>query len=463
MSRVETQPPARAARTDPPGPGPVRPFGFPAIERFDLPNGIPVLFARLEGLPVVTMSVVVRAGGVDEPRSRGGLASLTSALLESGAGGRSGAEIADAMEMLGVQLSAGCSWDFSHAEVTGLTDRVPRGVGILADLVRAPDFPVDEVERLRAEHVAGILQRRADPRGLANEMAGRFIFSPSTPFSRPLSGTTETLPTLGRDDVAGFHAATYAPGRAAVVIAGAIGRGEAEAMAAAFGDWQGGAGEPGDATVEPRSRERRVFLVDRPGSVQSEVRVGHVGVPRVTPDYFPITVMNTILGGAFTSRLNMSLREEHGFTYGVSSAFAMRRAPGPFLVSTAVQTEVTAAAVREIFRQIDGMRAAPVSDAELVDARNYVAGVFPLTLQTTSGVASRLAELVLYGLPGDYFEHYPAQVLAVSADEVHRAANQYLDPAAAAVVIAGDAARIREEIEALDLGPVEVVDPGTIA
>src|SRR5688572_5692976 len=166
---------------------------------------------------------------------------------------------------------------------------------------------------------------------------------------------------------------------------------------------------------------------------------------------------------AFTSRLNMSLREKHGFTYGVSSTFAMRRAPGPFLVSTAVQTEVTAAAVREIFREIEGIRAAPVTEGELVDARNYVAGVFPLTLQTTSGVASRLAELVLYGLPHDYFDQYPAQVLAVSAQEVHRVANRYLSPDQAAVVIAGDASRIREEIEALDLGPVEVVDPGDIA
>ena len=459
MTRAHTQP----VRATPPGPGPVRPFGFPTLERFDLPNGVPVLFARVEGLPVVTASVVVRAGGVDEPMSQAGLASLTGALLESGAGGRSGIEIADAMETLGIQLAVGCSWDFSQAEVTGLANRVPRAAGIVAELVRAPDFPADEVERLRGEHLASILQRRADPRGLANEMASRFIFDPTTPYSRALSGTTESLPALGREDVARFHAAAYAPARAALVVAGAIGRDEAEAIVGPFGDWSGGEGVPTDAAVAPRSRERRVVIVDRPGSVQSEVRVGHVGVPRTTPDYFPITVMNTILGGAFTSRLNMSLREKHGFTYGVSSTYAMRRAPGPFLVATAVQTEATAAAVREIFREMEGMRAQPVSEAELVDARNYVAGVFPLTLQTTSGVASRLAELVLYGLPHDYFDRYPGQVLAVGTEEVQRVANDYLLPEEAAVVIVGDAAAIRAEIDALDLGPVEVVDPEGIA
>ncbi|MBW3628528.1 MAG: insulinase family protein [Gemmatimonadetes bacterium] len=432
------------------------------IEHLALPNGIPVLFARVDGLPVVTLSAVIRAGGVDEPTTRAGLASLTGDLLESGAAGSAGSDIADALERLGVQLAVGSSWDFCHAELTGLTGRVPRGSEILADLIRAPDFPEPEVERLRSEHVAHVLQGRADPRSLANEMAGRYIFSSSTPFSRPLGGTTETIPSLTREDIASFHRANFAPARTGIVIAGAIGREEAEQMIQPFAEWSVTAGERTEITVQPRSRERQVVIVDRPGSVQSEVRVGHVGVPRAHPDYFPILVMNTVLGGAFTSRLNMSLRERHGFTYGVSSAFSMRRAAGPFLVATAVQTEVTGSAVREIFRELAAIREAPVSDAELVDARNYVAGVFPLTLQTTSGVASRLAEMVLYDLPRDYFEKYPGEVLAVQADEVERVANQYLAPDEAAVVIVGDAARIRGELEALELGPVEVLDAGSI-
>jgi zinc protease len=459
---LDTAARARGIRADPPPAGVLRPNGFPPIERFDLPNGIPVLFAPVDGIPVATMSVVVRAGGVDEPTPSAGLASLTSALLESGAAGCSGADIADSLEALGVQLAVGASWDFTHADVTGLTSRLAGAAGILAELVRRPDFPADEVERLRNEHLAAVLQRRADPRGLANEMAGRFIFSDDTPFSRSLGGTTESLSRLGRDDVVAFHAGGFSPGRTAIVVAGALSRGEVDELVSGFADWEATAAAPLEATVRARSEERRVYIVHRPGSVQSEIRVGHVGVARATRDYFPILVMNTILGGAFTSRLNLSLRERHGFTYGVSSAFAMRLAPGPFLVATAVQTEVTAAAVREIFQELGAIRDAPVGESELVDARNYVAGTFPLALQTTGGVASRLAELVIYGLDADYFDRYPGEVLAVRAEEVHRVARERLSPDRAAVVIVGDAEKIREQIEALELGPVQVVDPASV-
>lgn len=204
------------------------------------------------------------------------------------------------------------------------------------------------------------------------------------------------------------------------------------------------------------------MLVDRPGSVQSELRVGHVGVARSTPDYFPLVVMNSILGGAFTSRLNMNLRERQGFTYGVSSGFAMRRSPGPFMVSTAVQTEVTGAALMEIMREVNAIRDEPVQPAELEDARNYLAGVFPLRLQTTEGVASRLGELALFDLPLDYFDDYRDRLLEVDAASVQRVAREHLRPGEMTVVVAGDAARIRPEVEALELGPLEVVSVGAL-
>jgi zinc protease len=439
--------------------GPLRPFGFPTIERFELDNGLPVLFARTDGLPVASLSVIARAGGTQEPEDRTGLASLTSDLLESGAGTRSGTEIAEAMEGLGIQMSVGSSWDVSHVDLTGLGTRLAGGAEIAADMVRHPTFPPEEVERLRQEHLAAVLQRRADPRGLANEMASRFIFAPDAPFSRPLGGTTESLPRIGREDIVAHHRDRYVPGRAAIIVVGAITRQEATDLVSGFGRWEGVSSGSPTVAANPRFDARRVFIVDRPGWVQSEIRVGHVGVARAAPDYFPILVMNTIPGGAFTSRLNLSLREKHGYTYGVSSAFAMRFDPGPFLVATAVQTEVTAGAVREIFAELEGMRERRVTDEELRDARNYQAGVFPLTLQTTSGIASRLAEIHLYGLPDDYFERYPREILNVHADQVLNAARDHLSPDRAVVVIAGDAEKIRSEIEGLDLGPVEVVQP----
>jgi zinc protease len=205
-----------------------------------------------------------------------------------------------------------------------------------------------------------------------------------------------------------------------------------------------------------------VVVVDRPGAVQSEIRVAQIGVARSTPDYFPIVVMNAILGGAFTSRLNLNLRETRGYTYGVSSGFTMRREPGPFMVSTAVQTEVTAPALAEITTEIATIRGEPVRDQEVADARSYLAGVFPLRLQTTDGTAGRIAELAAYDLPLDYFCDYRERLLEVTRPEVERVAREHLDPERMTIVVAGDAARVRDDLAALGLGPVEVIDPGSL-
>jgi zinc protease len=458
--RVESPPgsPAAPDRSTAPQPGPLRPFHFPPIERFTLSNGLPVIVATLPGLPVATLSLLLDAGGLHEAPSRAGLASLTAGLLESGAGSRSGAEVADALERIGVQLGVGTSWDTSHLDLTGLTGRLSEAAGILTELVRGPTFPEEEVGRLRQEQLGAILQRKADPRALANEMAARFIFSEESPFSRPLGGTRETVAALTRDDVAAFHAEHFSPAAASLVIAGDLSAEQARALAEEhFGAWTGPAPPPAAAVVRPREEGVQLVVVDRPGSVQSEIRVGHVGVPRDTDDYFPLAVMNSILGGAFSSRLNLNLRERHGFTYGVSSSFVMRRLPGPFAVSTAVQTEVTAAALTEILREIRAIRAEPVSESELNDARNLLAGIFPLRLQTTEGVAARLAELAVYALPLDYFDSYRERILAVTREEVRRAAQLHLRPDQLTIVVVGDASRVRDSLEGVGVGPVRVV------
>jgi zinc protease len=417
-----------------------------------------VLSARTNGFPVVTLGLLLPAGGVHEPAEASGLASLTSSLLESGAGSRSAAEIADTLELLGVQLGVSTGWDVTQVELTGLRSQMESAVDVLSDLVRAPTFPQSEVDRIRAEQLAGILQRRAEPRGLANEMANRWIFSADSTFARPLDGTAASVEGLTRQDILAFHASRYTPEGASIVVAGELDRDQALELAErAFGSWSGGVAEGPRLKAEPRSRERQLVIVDRPGAVQSEIRVGQVGLPRSTPDFFPVLVMNAILGGAFTSRLNLNLRERQGFTYGVSSSFAMRRNRGPFAVSTAVQTEVTAAALTEIMKEVDGIHAGPVRPEEVEDARNYLAGIFPLRLQTTDGVASRLAELALYGLPDDYFDSYRDRILAVTVADVERVAREHLRPKEMAAVIVGDASKIRDSLEALGVATIHVV------
>jgi zinc protease len=449
--------PEEAFRRTAPGPGRLRDFGLPPVERRTLSNGLTLLSCTARHFPVVTVNVLLEAGGIYESAAQAGVAALTAEALESGAGARSAADIAEDAESLGVSLGSSISWDVAYVGLTGLKSKLEPASEILASVVREPTFPVEEVERLRAERLAEILQRRADPRSLAGEMASRFIFAPDTPFSRPLGGPASTVAMLQRSDVEAFHAARYRPGDTSVLVVGDIGADEAARLVEErFGDWSGAPEPAGEVLVRPRSAEAQLVIIDRPGSVQSELRIGHVGVARATPDYFPIVVMNTILGGAFSSRLNLSLREKHGYTYGVSSGFAMRRSPGSFLISTAVQTEVTAAAVRETLATIDGMRSAEVAQAELDDARNYLAGIFPLRVQTTDGLAARLAELVIYDLPADYFEHYRERVLSVSAPEVLRAAQTHLRPAELAVVVVGDAAKLKDSLAELGLGEPKI-------
>lgn len=460
MSAASPQTAVRPVRTQPPGPGPLRPGRFPDVHRHQLSNGVPVLIAPVHHFPVVTLGTLVEAGALREPPERAGLADLASDLLESGAGGRTAEEVAEQLEMLGLRADTSVSWDTAYAGLTGLRGVVGPASDILADLVRHPTFPAEEVERLRAQQLAGILQRRALPSGLANEFAARYIFADAAPFSRPLGGTPDSVAALTRDDVRAFHARHYVAGGAAVLIVGDVREDEALKLAEErFGTWGGAGPVAAPAAVEPRTRAPEVVIVHRPGAVQSEIRIGHVGLARSTPDYFAVLVMNGILGGVFSSRLNLNLRERHGYTYGASSGFAMRRLAGPFVAAAAVQTEVTAAAVAETLREMRGMREALVTEAELRDVRNYIAGAFPLRLQTTDGIAGRLAELVVHDLPADYFDHYRERILAVSAEDVSRAAGTHLRPHEAVVLVVGDADAVREPLEQLGHGPVTVVHP----
>lgn len=450
-------------RSSPPEPGAVRPFEFPAIHRFRLSNGIPVIAAETTGVPVATLSALLPAGALRESADQAGLARLTTSLLESGTRSMTASELSERLESMGLRLSTGTGWETAHTDFTALTEYLEQAADLMAEVLREPTFPEAEVERLRGQQMAAILQRRAEPRGFANELANRFVFADSSAYTRPIGGYRETVSDLDRALVADFHAARYTPDRSALIAAGRFKPEHLqEILEEAFGDWKGPDAEPIQPSAAPRYATRQVVLVHRPGAVQSEIRVGHLGAARETADYFAILVMNSILGGAFSSRLNLNLREKHGFTYGVRSSFVMRREPGPFLVSTAVQTEVTAASVREIYNELDRIRDGHVTEAELNDARQYVAGTFPLALQTTDGIASRLAELFIYDLPDRYLQDFADQILDVIAEHVLHVARTYVRPDRAVTVVLGDADKIQGEIEELGLGPIDVVQADSL-
>lgn len=436
-----------------------RPYRFPDFIRRELPSGLAVWLVPLPDRELVSVHLLTDAGAAAEDDARAGIAALTAQLLVTGTRTLDAAAFAETTERLGIEVSSESSWDSARAGFTALGDKLDAGLALLADMVRAPRLEEREFERLKAERLNDILQARADPGRLADESFLREVFAPGVPYGRLSAGSPETVGQLSVDDARAYHASRYAADVADVIVAGAI---EPDAAFATIerhlGDWDG-AGS-GHRAVEPRQRGgRRVVLVDRPGSVQSELRVGHLGIDRHHPRYFPAVVMAAMLGGVFGSRLNRRLREELGYTYGARCSFDPRRAPGPFTANAAVQTEVTVAAIRELLAQLDGMRAAPPAPDELSEVRDFLVGVFPLRFETTAGIAAAIEPLAVYGLPDDYWHEYRSRLEAVSVDDVVTVARELVRPDDALVLLVGDAARLRDELAAVDLGPLEVIAP----
>lgn len=444
-------------RTRPPAPAAVRAFEFPRIQRDRLDNGLAVLTARHGALPVVTIELVVDAGAATEPDDRAGVAGLTLEALEAGTTTRDEDRIARDFEQLGVELVSGASWDAAIARITVPAERLEPAMALLAEVVRNPVFPEAPLSRMRAELLASFEQRKKRPGALAGDALIRHIFAPGVPYARPSFGTRETVEATSRDDVEAFYRERYRPNAAALLFVGDVDAETARRLAERhFADWTAGDVPATDFDVAPGVESRTIFVVDRPGSVQSEIRIGDVGVSRHHPDYFRLVVMNAILGGVFTSRLNMNLRERHGFTYGARSGFAFRKKPGPFTVQAAVATDVTARALEEAIREIELLREDGATEAEVENARDYLVGVQPLRLQTTGQLAAQLADLVVYDLPDDYFLQYRDRIAAVTPDDVLRVAREHLRPERHAIVIVGDAKRIVPPLEALGKGPVVV-------
>jgi predicted Zn-dependent peptidase len=444
-------------RTSPPARGAVRDFDFPEVQRRALSNGLDLRVSRVARLPAVSVGLFIRSGEAALADRRAGLSVLTADALEGGTKRRSGTDLAEALERIGARFGASVSWEGTSADLYCLADKLPEALRFLAEAVREPAFPEDEVERAREQQLAELRQRRMDPGDLANDAALSRYYRAGVPYARPLDGTLESLAAFSRADLVGYSDACYRPGAGGLVVVGDVDAHEVQALAEEhLGSWVGSPpeGDPFDTT--PARRERTVLLVDRPGAVQSEIRVGHVGAERATPDYFALQIANLVFGGTFTSRLNLNLRERNGFTYGVRSRFSFRRQPGPFEVATAVGSEVTAPAVREILAELEALVEKGPTQDEVEAARDFAAGVFGLQLETVGQVASRVTQLLVYGLDDAYFRSYRDEMRAVTVDAVAAAAARHMRPAEAQVVVVGDAATVAGPLEALGLGPVEV-------
>jgi predicted Zn-dependent peptidase len=450
-------------RSKPPALGPAPALKLPPIEKRTLSNGLTVWIMGVHKVPTVHLELTVRAGIAADPPQKFGLASLTADMIDEGAGARTALEIADAIDFLGADLSSSGSADASYVDLHVPVARLADALPIMADVVARPTFPEAELNRLREERLASLLEIQDDPEQLIQVAFPRLVFGDTHRYGAPSIGTAASLKGITVADLKAFHRSHYRPDNAVLVVAGDV---TAEtilpALERALGGWTGAAGaRPTPAGDAPQLRSRRVFLIDKPGAAQSQVRIGWVGVARSTPDYFALRVLNTILGEAFTSRLNSNLREAHGYAYGASSRFDMRLNAGPFYATAGVQTDKTAEALKEFFNELARIHE-PVPGPELDKAKNYLALQMPRNFETTRATATALATAYLYDLPVDYYSTYGDRVRAVTAADVKRVADKYIQPDKFAVVIVGDRKVIEPGIRALNLGSTTVVETAGI-
>ncbi|MGH2513000.1 MAG: M16 family metallopeptidase [Candidatus Limnocylindrales bacterium] len=449
-----------------PTPGHPRPYEFPAFRRTTLSNGLQVIVAPMAGRPLVTGSLVVRNGAVDELASEAGATVLAARALSEGTRQYDAVALVEATERLGAALHADAGWDASTVSVEVPIERLEPALALLAEMAANPTFPPREVDRLREERLNDLLQARAEPRRRVEEAFIASIYAPSSPYHRPAGGLAETVAGLDAERLAGAWARGFDPARMTLILAGDLdqlaGPGDRDPIQVAealFGGWTAVPGARASGSVSDRSSGDglRIKLLDRPGSVQTEIRVGHVGVPRRIDDYAGLSVMSAILGGLFNSRLNMKLREEKGYTYGASAGFDPRRGAGPFAARVAVNTEVTVPALVDLLAELRRIGEAPVTPAELTAARDFLVGVFPLRFETPGPVVAALGGLVVHDLPDDELATYRSRIEAVRADQVQAIAAARIHPDRAAIVMVGDAARIVGDLEEAAIGPLEVI------
>ncbi|HEY0015710.1 MAG TPA: pitrilysin family protein [Longimicrobium sp.] len=459
-------PAVAAAQASPPPPMEQRPVRFPTFTESELPNGLRILVVENHALPVANLNLYVRSGSSSDPEDKLGVAAMTAGLLDKGTTTRTAVQIADTVEGVGGSIVADVDQDNLTASVNVLSDQLPLAFELLSDVVLRPTFPAEELETVRGQQLAALRAALGSPATLASRTFERQAFGTAHPYGR--RSVPATVSAITRDDVAAFHRAHFVPRNAMLVVSGDVTPAQAREMAGRFfGQWSGGAA-PADAYPAPPARERaEIYLVHRPGSVQSSLFVGHPGLTPDNPDYYAVQVMNMVLGLSGDSRLEMVLRGQHGWTYGARSRFSRLLGGGAFSASTDVRVAVTDSALSELMVQLRRIRAEPVPQEELDRAKSYLVASFPGTVETPAQAASSLAATRLLGLPAEHLTQYPQRVAAVTAADVRRVAGQYLQPDHAVLVVVGDATQVLGRLR--PIAPVTVfdvegrpVDPATL-
>jgi zinc protease len=445
-------------RKDVPKPGPAPELYLPAPKTFALKNGLKVYLVEEHTLPVISASLVDLAGSEENPADKPGLAAFAARMLSEGTNTRSSVELADDAESIGAQLMTNATMDKAGATIGVLSNNTDAAFVLLSDVSLHPAFKAEEVERVRKQRLVAIRQEADQPVATALRVGWKTLYGDS-PYAYRDIGTTASVKTITGEELQQFWSEHYAPGNAALFLAGDVTEAEARRLAENnFGGWTAGGARPAQIPQVSVAPSRKVVIVDKPGAPQTALFAFGLGLPRATPDYPAVNVMNSVLGGLFASRINMNLREKNGFTYGASSQFVFRRGAGPFLAGARVRTDVTGPAARELFVELNRMRTDPATEDELHLAKEYELRSLPGNFETVKETAGLMSEIFTYGLAVNYYQKLPGEYAAVTAAEVEKAAQEHVHPDNLIVVAVGDRAKIQPELEKLNLGPIEVRD-----
>lgn len=447
-------------RSRPPATGEPRTLSLPDQTEVRLENGLLLVVVPRDEVPLVSITLRLPGGGSLVGPEQAGLAALTAEMLDEGTGRRTGFALAETLDGIGASLNTYSSLDYNGLDLQVLESRLDPALELFAEVLLDPSFPEAELDRLRTQRLNRILQAEEEPRTLADDAFAQVLFGAEHPYGQPRLGRADALRNVDREDVVEFYGLQYLPDGAIMVVAGAVDPVDVEARVRdLFAGWVGG---PPPVPMPPRVQAPNpegptIYIVDKPGAAQTEIRLGRVAVAAGDPDYFALTVMNTVLGGSFTSRLNMKLREERGYSYGAGSSFANNLRPGPFTARSAVFTPVTDSAVVDFVREIRRLSDEEVPEEELTRAKNYLAYRLPQRFQTVRALASGVMDLYFLDLSSDFYDDFVENTLAVTADDVRNAARKWLNANEMAIVLAGDRAVIEESVRALGLGPVIVL------
>ncbi|MCX6169655.1 MAG: pitrilysin family protein [Ignavibacteriales bacterium] len=440
-------------RTKPPQLPAPKKLNLPAIQQFTLSNGLKVVLMEKHEVPLIQLNVTVKAGSVNDPENKIGLAWLTFNMLADGAAGKTSLELSDAIDFLGARISANASFHSGTVSLHSPLSKFDDALKIMSDIVLRPDFPQKELDRKKKDRLTLLMQAHDQPTAIASAAFNQILFGKEHPYGRITS--EKEIRSYSTDDLKNFYKKYFVANNAVVIAVGDIKKEDLKKkLESAFGKWQKGSVKETKVKEPTQIANRIVYLIDKPGAAQSVINIGRIGAARLTNDYNSIVVMNTLLGGSFTSRLNQNLREKNGYTYGANSRFFFRPVPGSFIATSSVQTAVTDKALTEFFNELNGIRE-PLTDPDLNRAKNLVALSYPGNFQSVSEIAGQLEEKVLYNLPENYFGEFISKILSLTGKDVNDAAVKYIVPDQMIVVVVGDKAKIEDGIKKLNLGEIK--------